>query len=139
MFGLDALWAAMYGMEWYGISIVLALMALGFVVPLRSAIFTWGTTYRQMRARYWMLINPILEELIFRLCLLTILFTMFEPLSAILILTALYMVYSGCVYGPVFAADGLVLGIFFSLAFVEFGFVIVLVAHIFYKMVQAIW
>lgn len=139
MIGLEALWRAMSGMQWYGISIVLALMALGFVIPFRAAIFSWGMGYRQMRARYWMLINPVVEEVIFRLCLLTILFTMFEPLSAIVILTSLYMVYSGIIYGPAFAADGLVLGLFFSLAFIEFGFVIVLVAHIFYKMVQSIW
>ena len=125
-------------MDWWMVSLALALLALGFAAPFRAVLHL--TTYaKRVKAAFAFLINPVIEEVVFRLGVLTVCMLFFDPLVAVLVMTMVYMVYSGLVYGPPYAADALVLGIFFSLAFFEFGFLIVLVAHLFYSMITAAW
>lgn len=132
------IWLIFKGMDWWMVSLALALLALGFAIPFRALLRL--TTYaKKVRAVFALFLNPVIEEVVFRLGVLTVCMLFFEPLVAVLVMTMFYMAYSGLIYGPPQAADAFVLGVFFSLAFFEFGFVIVLVAHLFYSMITAAW
>ena len=94
---------------------------------------------RRVRSVYYVIVNPVIEELVFRIGVLGVALVLFEPLTAIVVMTAAYVVYSSFIYGSPYAADGLVTGVLFSLAFLEFGFIIVLVAHVFYRFITMAW
>ena len=130
------IWLIFKGMDWWMISLALAFLALGFALPFRAVLHL--TAYaKRVRAVFALFLNPVIEEVVFRLGGLTVCMLFFEPLVAVLVMTMFYMVYSGLIYGPPQAADAFVLGVFFSLAFFEFGFVVVLLAHVFYSMITA--
>lgn len=123
---------------WWYIPIALALLGLGLSVPLNAVMRTSG--YVIKRRAYWtMLFGPIGEEVIFRFILLIFLAELIGFLPAVAVSAVLYMIYMSFVYGPPFAADGLVLGVLFSLAFVEFGLPVVIAAHIIYNTVFVLW
>lgn len=131
-------WYLFNGMEWWKISLFLALIALGIAIPLRVVLSITGFS-RRMKAGYYVFINPVVEEVIFRLGLLGLTVILFGPLMGILATTLLYMIYMGFVYGPPHVADALILGVFFSFAFFEFGFIIIVLAHIFYRFIVLVW
>ncbi|HIK00276.1 TPA: CPBP family intramembrane metalloprotease, partial [archaeon] len=83
--------------------------------------------------------SPLVEEIVLRLMLLTYLLTIFEPLTAIIISTTIYMIYADLVYGPPFIAEALVTGILFGFAFLEVGIIPVLIAHFLYRPIRIIW
>lgn len=131
------LWTFFSGMELWKVSVLLALIALGFAVPLRVILFRGG--FMRLVSSKGYLIAGAIEEFVFRLGVLSIMMLMFGPLAGIIITTLAYMIYSGFIYGPIFSADAFVIGIFFSFAFLHFGFATVLLAHLFYRIIALAW
>ena len=129
----------MYGMDLWSIPIVLALLATAFSLPLRMWIFNGRNYYSTFKGklRGFVFYSTIMEELALRLIMLPILVGMFGLLGGISALTISYMAYYAIVYGPVFAADALVIGVLFSYAYIDFGLPVVIAAHLFYKMLNA--
>ncbi|MFO7872793.1 MAG: CPBP family glutamic-type intramembrane protease [Candidatus Undinarchaeales archaeon] len=123
---------------WYYIPIALALISLGIALPLHSLMTTYG--YRIRHKTSWtVLFGPLAEEVLFRFILLVFLIEIFGVLPAVGAVTIIYSIYMASVYGPQFAADGLVIGALFSLAFLEFGLPIVILAHILYSTIFLVW
>lgn len=132
-----SIWMFFRGMEWWMISIVLALFGLGFSIPLRSTL-VFSATIRPMKPVYYFVIGPVAEEIILRLVILTYLLMYFEPMTAILITTVIYMLYGFVLYGTYSIGDTFIIGLLFSFAFLEFGLIVVLLAHLIYRVVDII-
>ncbi len=123
---------------WWYIPIVLALISLGLALPLHCLMTVYG--YRVRHKLSWtILFGPLAEEVLFRFILLLFLIEILGFIPAVAAVTIIYSIYMASVYGPQFAADGLVIGILFSLAFLEFGLPIVILAHILYSTIFLVW
>ncbi len=123
---------------WWMVPIALALLSLGIAIPIRAIMYQGN--FIILRKRTWfVVIGPIVEEIFFRLFLLMFLIGTFGLIPGLLGSAILYMIYMGLVYGPPFTADGLVMGVLFSLAFFELGLPIVIMAHIIYSAVSSVW
>lgn len=131
------IWTFFNGMEWWMTSLFLALFGLGLSIPLRVTMVSFAR-FRLLKPVFFFVINPVLEEIILRLVVLTYLLWYFDPVTAILITTVLYMIYGFAFYGTGFIPDALVLGLIFSFAFLEFGFIVVLLAHILYRLIDLV-
>lgn len=123
---------------WYYMPIALAFLGLAFALPLRVLMSTYG--YRIRHKAIWsVLFGPLTEEILFRFVLLIFLIGFIGTVPAVAVVTIIYSVYMASVYGPQFSADGLVLGILFSFAFLEFGLPIIIIAHIIYGTTHLFW
>ncbi len=120
------------------VPIALGLVTVGLIVPFHSIMLVTGPN-RRLPILFSVLINPVAEEFIFRLLLLGYLSTMFEFTLAVILMSVVYSLYMGIVYGTPSMADGLVLGILLSFAMVEFGFPIVVAAHLIYRVTYLVW
>ena len=117
---------------------ILALFALGIALPFRN-ILRWVGFYRPPLPRMVHVFAAIPETIVFRWLLLTYLIMSFEPLTAIIIAAVIYATFMNFVYGTEGIAEGLVTGIIFGLAFLQFGIAIVIFAHIVYRAIVAAW
>ena len=131
----------MYGMDLWSIPIVLALLAIAFSLPLRMWIFNGANYYSSFKGKFrgFVFYSTIMEELALRLIMLPILIGMFGVLGGISALTVAYMSYYAIMYGPIYVADALVIGALFSYAYIDFGLPAVIAAHLFYKMLNAVF
>jgi membrane protease YdiL (CAAX protease family) len=122
------------------IILVLAFLAIAIATPF-SIILSIGGYSRHTRELFpaLFLIAPVFEELVFRWYLLAMPLAGFEPITAIAISTALYTVYMNIAYGTPAMAEGIVTGIIFGFAFLQFGIVPVILAHIIYRAVLYVW
>ena len=132
------IWQFLGHMEWWKAALYLGVFAVGVAMPLRAVLFATGAT-RRFKALSFLLVTPFAEELIFRVALITIASLFFHPIVAIILSTAVYMIYMALIYGPPCAADGLVLGLLFGAAFIELGIFIIIAAHIVYRFVIMVW
>jgi len=132
------IWQFLGHMEWWRAALYLGVFAIGIAMPLRAVLFATGVT-RRFRFFSFLLITPFAEELVFRAGLVTVMLLYFEPVVAIILSTAIYMIYTALIYGPPCAADGLVIGLLFGAAFLELGIFIVIAAHIVYRLVIMVW
>ncbi len=119
------------------VPIYLALLALAFSTPLYAILRTKG--YIRKHSPMFFFLAPIAEELVLRLIVLQYLLLSFEPLTAILISTLIYVIYADFVYGPPFMADALVNGVLFGFVFLQFGIVPVVIASFLTRPIRAIW
>jgi len=132
------IWEYFANLEPWMVPVALALTAVGVIIPFRALLAITGFS-RRVRLRYFVIINPIVEEIIFRLFILGFAIITFGLLEGIVIMTVLYMSYQGVVYGPPHVADAFIIGIFFSLAMFEFGFLPILLAHMLYRLLLCAW
>jgi len=128
------IWTYFHNMTFWMVPIALGLLTAGIIIPFHSLMLVTGPK-RQWPIHFFVLVNPIVEEIIFRLLLLGFLVTLMNFTLAVVIMSVLYSIYMGVLYGSPTMADGLIIGVFLSFAMLEFGFPVVLIAHMIYRLV----
>ncbi len=120
------------------IILVLALLCISIATPFSIILRSYS---RHIKTRFPVLylFAPIAEELVFRTYLLGIALSAIEPLTAVVISTVAYTIYMQIFYGTSAMAEGIVTGIIFGLAFLQFGIIPVIAAHIIYRAVLYVW
>lgn len=131
-------WSYFNHMASWMVPIVLGFFTIGIIAPFRSLMVATGYT-RRWPWHFFIFINPVIEEVLFRLLLLSFLSGIIGFLPAVIAMSVLYSVYMGLCYGTPAMADGLILGIFLSFAMLEFGFPTVVLAHIVSRVVFSAW
>lgn len=128
------IWAYFHSMASWMVPIALGLVTAGIVIPFHSIMLVTGPS-RRLPPLFFVIVNPIIEEFAFRLLLLGFLTSILGFVPAVIAMSVLYSIYMALLYGAPSMADGLIIGILFSFAMVEFGFPVVLAAHIVYRAV----
>jgi len=121
-------------MAFWMVPLALGLFTAGITFPLRSVLLPAGPS-RIWPVSFHVFINPVIEEVLFRLLLLGFLTNMFSFTVSVLIMSVIYSIYSGIFYGAPAMADGLVLGAFLSFAMPQFGFPVIVITHIVYRFI----
>jgi len=132
------LWAYFHTLNFWMVPLALGLLTSGFIIPFHSLMSLTGPR-RRWPFHFFVLVNPVIEEVLFRLLLLGFLSQMFDFTIAVMIMSVIYSLYMGILYGSPSMADGLILGVLLSFAMLEFGFAVVLMAHIVYRLIYAMW
>ncbi|MFH1450955.1 MAG: CPBP family glutamic-type intramembrane protease [archaeon] len=132
------IWTYFHSMTSWMVPLALGLFTTGVILPFHSIMSVTGPS-RRWPLPWAVFINPVLEEVIFRLLLLTFLSNLFGFTVAVIMMSVIYAIYMGILYGTPSMADGLVLGVFLSFAMLEFGFPVVLAAHIIYRAAFSLW
>jgi len=130
------IWAYFHNMASWMVPIVLGLLTAGIVIPFHCIMSAAGPS-RKAPLLFFIFINPLIEEIAFRLVLLGFLTSMFSFTPAVIIMSVIYSLFMALLYGTPSMADGLILGIFLSFAMLEFGFPVVVIAHIIYRLIVA--
>jgi len=130
-------WAYFHTLTIWMVPLVLGLVTAGIIMPFHSIMLVTGPS-RRWHPLFFVLVNPVFEEVIFRLVLLGFFTSLMGFLPAVIVMSVFYSIYMAVIYGAPSMADGLILGILLSFAMLEFGFGIVVGAHIVYRLVFSV-
>ncbi len=128
------IWPYFHNLTAWMVPLALGVFTAGITFPLRSMLLVAGPS-RLWPFHLFVFVNTLVEEVMFRLLILGFLASMFEYTLAVVIMSVMYSIYCRILYGVPAMADGLVIGAFLSFALPEFGFPVIVGAHIVYRLI----
>ena len=120
-------------------------IVLGILTVMIATIFS-SISYYNPRASIWgesilriVVTGPIIEEIMFRLVLISLFSIVFDSILIAIIISALLFASIYIWQGGMQVIAKIIIGIIWGIAFVNFGILVVIIAHMTHNSIAVIW